>query len=406
MALLSLLLVTILSPVNRKKWITGTLSGAMAAALITVFAYSTDSNGELQRSLSQRARTLVLQGENSESLDNANERVRIWRKTLELIKDKPITGAGPANWKLAIPSYGTDNLVWSTGKYAPDRPHNVYLQVAADTGIPGALLYVGFWILVMVAGVKVLIQSRSEDQRILTVLMLSGLAGFASDGMFSFPTERIEHTLYILLMGGIILGTYYSIARPERITAPPLKKSALVLLFLALFFNLFIGLKKYGFEQKLGRVKAFENLKRFQEMADEAKSGKNLYVTLGGDVGISMELKRAIALKELKQYEQALKEINIAKRYHPNSAAVWNTEGTIYTDLKQYEKAIFSYQQAAKITPQYDIVLKNLGMNYFLLNNYDACISELEKIKDLQSDPYFSALLAEAKKRRGTEKPL
>ena len=60
----------------------------------------------------------------------------------------------------------------------------------------------------MAAGLKVVLKPAHETQRILVILMLAGLAAFATDSMFSFPTERIEHMLYVMLMAGIILGSF------------------------------------------------------------------------------------------------------------------------------------------------------------------------------------------------------
>jgi len=111
-----------------------------------------------------------------------------------------------------------------------------------------------------------------------------------------------------------------------------------------------------------------------------------------------MELKRSIALKKLQQYDEALKEISIAKRYHPNSAAVWNTEGTIYTELKKYDKAIECYRHAQKITPQYDVVLKNLAINYFMTNDFTNCIATVEQMK-APRETYYDQLLANAKSK-------
>lgn len=402
--LLSLLMVLIFSPVNRKKWMLTSLAGAAVTALLVWLLIAADSEGGLQQSIAERTKTLTLQNAaNTESEYNINERLKIWNKTQQIIKDKPITGAGPGNWKIAIPAYGTEGLAWATGKYAADRPHNIYLLAAAETGIPGAVFYFGMWILIATAGIKVIMRPQSEEQRIIVILMLSGLAAVAVDGMFSFPTERIEHSLYLLLMGGIILGCFLSAFSKETTTTAPLKKPWLWLLIAIPVSGLFIGIKKYNFEVTLSRVKSFEILKRYQEMADEAKKGKDLYITLGADIGISMELKRSIALKELKLYDEALKEINVAKRYHPNSTAVWNTEGTIYTELKQYDKAIASYQQAQKITPHYDVVLKNLGTNYFLVNDYANCIATLEQVPDPKGD-YYEQMLTEAKRRRTPDK--
>jgi O-antigen ligase len=399
----SLLLVIIFSPVNRKKWIIATVAGSAGAILLTLLILS-GNDEELQQSISRRSKSLVMQSKDSTDVTgNIDERIKIWTKTVELIKDKPIAGAGPGNWKLTIPSYGTEGLAWAGGHYAPDRAHNIYLMAAAETGIPGAVIYFGMWLLIAIAGFKVIIKPRSEEQRIIVILMLAGLAAIACDGMFSFANERIEHSLYMLLTGGIILGCYLNTADGEPLQTGTLKKQWLISGIAVLLFNLFIGFKKYNFESTLNRVKAYENLGRYQEMADEAKNGKDLYITLGATTGISMELKRGIALKELKQYDEALKEISVAKRYHPNSTAVWNTEGTIYTELKQYDKAIECYKHAQHIAPHYDIVLKNLAVNYFMANDFTNCIATVEQMK-APRDAYFDRMLADAKIRMASPK--
>jgi len=401
--IVSLLLVLIFSPVNRKKWIIATVAVSALVALVTLLLLA-GNDEELQQSIGERTKSIMMRSNDStEVTGNVDERVKIWKKTIKLIEDKPITGVGPANWKLSIPTYGTEGLAWASGHYAPDRPHNIYLAVAAETGIPGALVYFGMWVLIAIAGFKVILKPRSEDQKIMMVLMLAGLAAIACDGMFSFPTERIEHSLYMLLMGGIILGCYLNATADLQAKTGPLKRHWLLLTIVILLFNLFIGFKKHAFESRLNRVIAFEKLERYQEMADEAKDGKDLYITLGASTGISMELKRAIALKKLKQYEAALKEITIAKRYHPNSTAVWNTEGTIYTELKQYDKAIECYKHAQTLTPHYDVVLKNLSLNYYFINDFANCIATVEQIK-APREPYFDQLLASAKSKMAAAK--
>ena len=38
--------------------------------------------------------------------------------------------------------------------------------------------------------------------------MLAGLSAVAVDAMFSFANERVEHSIYMTLMAGIIVGMY------------------------------------------------------------------------------------------------------------------------------------------------------------------------------------------------------
>ncbi len=306
------------------------------------------------------------------------------------------------NWKINVAAYGSDGLAWRYGRFGPDRPHNVYLLIASETGIPGAVLYFGMWVLIAIVAFNVIYKPQSEDQRILIILMLSGIAAFACDSMFSFPNERIEHTLYLMLMCGIILGSYKNVAAPGDSQKKSINKPLLVLIISILIFNLFIGYKKYNYEVHLNRAKAFENINNFTEMLSEAEEGKSDFITMGPETGIIMQLKSSIALKELKQYDKALTEINIAKSYNPYNANIWSTMGTIYTDMKQYDKAIPCYEKALQITPDHEIVLKNLAVNYFMVNNYEACIKTLNKLV-IKDDVYLTNLFNEATKRM-TEK--
>ncbi len=400
----SLILVLVFSPVNRKKWIIGFFISMACIVTIVLVVLATDSEGTLKQSIKERTMSLTQNPEqNSESVSNVQERVKIWNKTIKLIKDKPLTGAGPGNWKINIAAYGSAGLVWAYGKYGPDRPHNVYLLIASETGIPGAILYFGIWLLIAIIAFKIILKPASEDQRILVILMLSGIAALACDSMFSFPNERIEHTLYMLLMGGIILGSYKNVSITANVEKRSMNKPLLVLIISILIFNLFIGYKKYNYEVHLNRAKAFENANNFTEMLNEAEAGKSDFITMGPEAGIIMQLKTSIALKELKEYDKALSEINIAKSYNPYNANIWSTMGTIYTDLKQYDKAITCYEKALEITPQYEIVLKNLSVNYFMANNYEACIKTLNKL-NIKGDAYLTNLFNEATRKLAEKK--
>ena len=402
--IVSLILVFIFSPANRKKWIIGFFMAMICITGIVLIILTADKEGSLKQSVKERTLSFTQQaGKKTESVDNMQERLKIWNKTLSLIKDKPITGAGPGNWKINIPAYGTEGLSWAYGRFAPDRTHNVYLLTASETGVPGAILYFGMWVLIAIIAFKVIYKTQSEDQRILNILMLSGFAAFACDSMFSFPTERIEHTLYLILMGGIILGSYQRISVTVNQGKQVNKKYLLFFIMLILIFNLFIGYKKYNYEVHLNQAKAFENMQDFNQMLAETEEGKSDFITMGPETGIILQQKSSIALKELKQYDRALKEINIAKKYNPYSANIWSTMGTLYTDLKQFDKAIPCYEQALKFTPRYEIVLKNLAVNYFMVNNFDACIKTLHKI-DITGDTYLTGLLDEANRRLGEKK--
>jgi len=129
----------------------------------------------------------------------------MWKKTLSMIKDHPLTGVGSGNWKVVIPSYGLANTVFAKGYFAPDRVHNTYLQIASETGAPGFLFYFGMWVIIAVTGFIVIRKTNSNDKKILVILMLAGLSAVAVDSFFSFAVERIEQPTHVSHSGVDIL---------------------------------------------------------------------------------------------------------------------------------------------------------------------------------------------------------
>jgi O-antigen ligase len=401
--LFSLLLVSIFSPANRKKWIIGSVSGLAAIALIVLLLLSTDEEGTLSESVKARAASTTSAGSDSSLAGaNANERLKIWRRTIAMIKDHPLSGVGPGNWKIDIAPYGGNDVAWATGNYIPDRPHNIYLHVISETGIPGAVLYFSVWILLAIMAFNVIFKTKSEDQRILVILMFAGLTGFACDGFFSFPTERIEHSLYMILMAGIIMGCYYTLPATEQKKTQPVNNKWVVLFIVIAVFNLFIGLKKQNFETHMNLAKAYEKKNLNQEVLNEVAAGQSAWVTIDPD-NKPLEMYSGLAYDGLKNYNKALEEMDKAKRYNPNSAIIYNNISTIYTNMKQYDSAISNLLHALKIAPKFDIALKNLAVNYFQSGDYTRCIETIGKL-NIQGDKYFTGMLNEANKLLGTKK--
>jgi tetratricopeptide (TPR) repeat protein len=293
-------------------------------------------------------------------------------------------------------------MAWAGGNYIPDRVHNEYLQTAAETGIPGAILFFGMWLLIAFIGISVIIKTKEDDRRILVILMLSGLAAFATDSMFSFPTERIEHSLYIILMAGIILGSYLKQNSGESEKQRSLSKLWIGSFLLIAAVNLFMGTKKMSFEKHMYTVKSLEKANRYNEMITEAANGQNIFVTIDPN-GYPLESKTGTAYKELKNYDKAIIAFNKALKLNPNSPMIYNNLGTIYTEMNQFEKAIVFYEKALTLAPEFDIVLKNLAVNYFNTANYSACINALNKV-DVAGDIYLIDLMNEAKRRQAAEK--
>jgi O-antigen ligase len=417
MFIISIVLVLIFSPENRRKWMMASAAGIIIVIAVIGFLMVSNSNEEFSTSIKQRAASLTSNiADSTSEKQNIDERFKIWKKTIQIIKKNPILGVGPGNWRLAVPSYGTVGMVWEDGYYVPDQPHNDYLHIASETGIPGAVLYFGMWLVIGFFGLQVIIRSSSQENKLTAIIMLAGMTGFASDSMFSFPEERIEHILYLTLMGGIILGLYYNLITKEKVKAQRFPQSFTLLLAALAAFNVFIGIKKYNFEIHMNRAMGYDKAKRYPEVLEEAKAGRNLFITLD-PVAKSIQVFSSLAYKEIAKssldandsvkarsnFNMALKEGETARKYNPNSYIVYNNIGTIYTDMSQYDKAVEYYNKALKLTPKFQMSLKNLAVNYYQLQKYKECVQTLEKV-NWQEDDYLKSMYNNAKALVNTQK--
>ena len=87
--------------------------------------------------LTKRVRSIINFGETSNK-----ERIRIWKLSLESIKNHPFLGVGIGNFPIVL---NQDLTLAKAGSSA----HNIYLHIAAEMGIPALLLSLWFlWVLI------------------------------------------------------------------------------------------------------------------------------------------------------------------------------------------------------------------------------------------------------------------
>lgn len=122
---------------------------------------------------------------------NNRFRLALWRNTLEIIKDYPLTGVGANGFQFIYPAYS--NKITPTPTFSPTlqmfETHNDYLQYTAETGIPGGLLF-----LIMVLSVPALtlykiINTGRPGRRLYGLIFSSmGLVALFIHAFFDFPT--------------------------------------------------------------------------------------------------------------------------------------------------------------------------------------------------------------------------
>lgn len=126
----------------------------------------------------------------AEELDPAaRSRLELWKDCLDVVMKFPLCGIGPENWPRAAALYG-----WPEGKEA----HSLWLQTAAEIGIPGVVAILMYYLLTGYRLHRLELSSNVLQSVRESVLM--GLGGFIIAAQF-VSLELLETPYYLALCG-------------------------------------------------------------------------------------------------------------------------------------------------------------------------------------------------------------
>tara|TARA_B100000963_G_scaffold8671_1_gene6762 strand:- start:31565 stop:33883 length:2319 start_codon:yes stop_codon:yes gene_type:complete len=135
---------------------------------------------------------------------SVNQRLRYYKDVLTHLKSNPIMGVGLGNWKLKSIQYDADDI---EGYVVPYHAHSDFIQLGAELGIIGFLLYLSIFFLALYYSFKLIRYSNlSNTEKTFIFLLLVALGVYFVDANLNFPIARpqvlvVWATIMSLLMG-------------------------------------------------------------------------------------------------------------------------------------------------------------------------------------------------------------
>lgn len=129
-----------------------------------------------------------------------DDRPQIWAEALREIHRDPWTGSGPGNFPIASSRSGS--LAQHVGA---DHAHNVLLTVAAESGIPAALLLVGFTLALALLARRLLREMPSRRDRAVVAGIAAGLAVQVGQGVVDFNLRNAVIFYLVWALVGLLL---------------------------------------------------------------------------------------------------------------------------------------------------------------------------------------------------------
>jgi hypothetical protein len=122
-----------------------------------------------------------------------------WKEAATAFGDRPLQGWGAGSFPVVHLLYRRDTL-------PVQQPHNVPLQFLAETGVVGAVLGIGAFVL-LVAGAAAVVRSRpAGSQRLMAGALLGAAVGYGAHCLYDWDWNIPALSLPAFLFLGVVAG--------------------------------------------------------------------------------------------------------------------------------------------------------------------------------------------------------
>ena len=300
-----------------------------------------------------------------------NERLQIWKGSLLLIKDHPLSGVGAGNWKFHYSEKGLPERS-QKGSVVFLQPHNDFLWVFSETGIIGGLAFLSLFIIGVSFIIKAIYNGKTTAIH-LTILM--GIILYAVHSFFDFPKERplISFTFACLL-------GFTSCVKEKYGDSSSLKVARITIgiLLTISFFTAWLWTIRIQGELNLKKAisaRDSKNLKGMKKYLDKI----NVTFFESDLTGTPLDWYRSELAyyqgdrKSFKKYSESSIKLNPHQLYNLyNLGSIYYKEGDAKTAIKYWEKAV-------RIAPLFADASVNLSAAYYNQGNYAKAAEILAK---------------------------
>ena len=130
----------------------------------------------------------------------------IWGRTFPLVKNYILVGAGSDNYPIAFPQ---DDFIAKSNAFRDpsivvDKPHNLYLQIATNTGVISLLSVLFLCGIYIISGLKLYSKTVFDSlEKYLGASALISVIGYLSAGMFNDSVNGVAPLFWIIIGLGV-----------------------------------------------------------------------------------------------------------------------------------------------------------------------------------------------------------
>lgn len=316
----------------------------------------------------------------------AYQRIGIWKSSLKMVADHPAFGVGPGLFKYYGNTYTfpVEHLIARYGKRL-NAAHNDLLQIAAELGIVGFVLFFGG---ICRVGYYSVVQLRKHPLSWQTVAASAGILGILIQGLFSnlllSPAIAVMMALFsVILIDG---AKHYD---PKPVTFLASWRWYIVFLVVGIYILIpVIGYPFLGHFSYLKYQKSMEegDIPHAAEHLETAIDYVPIHPTYHYSLGM-LYLKAFRNLPNLDTFYGGYKALNEAIRYNPRNANFYNGLATLHREMfyrklrtkPTAENALREYRRALQYNPYNPFFRLSMATLHAELGEFDQAIALLRQ---------------------------
>jgi O-antigen ligase len=327
-------------------------------------------------------------------------RVMAWAITLQMAKDHFPWGVGTGNFTIRLDEYFNANTDFRGVGENWIYPHNDFLWVLAEEGLPGALTFFGIFALGFWHCLGVLRNGRSRRDCWMALAVIMALLAYLMDSAFGFPLARVSHQLALAAALALAVLLARGAGAPDEPVArrfPSYPRGLLagalpVLLILALGFSYCRAAIKQ--ELYLSVVFALEEQEMWPAALRVLRAAASPWKTT--DVfATPWAYHEARVLKQTGTDQEVLAALQRAYEQNPNRLHVINDLGSYLAKTGRFNEAVALLAKTVQRYPTDMISRENLAQCYIDQDDYAAAMQVLEKVpEDRRTDAIRTKIAA------------
>jgi O-antigen ligase len=331
-----------------------------------------------------------INGFTNHTYGSSQERLVLWKKSIEITNNNYFLGRGLGNWKIIMPSVGVENMRSETGELIFQRPHNDLIWVFSESGFSGLLLYLLIFIFSIIFIFKMLKNSNNKAESFFILMLFYCLVIFSVISLFSFPKERITQSMFIIYILAIIVVLFKN-KTVQSVYNKWLNPVFIVIILLNVFI-VNVAFSRMISEYHLNKAIKYKTREDFQQTIQEIDKVDTDYYTLD-PTATPINWYSGVAYYRLNEFNNAKEEFLKAYQNNPYHIKTLNNLATCYVKNNELNLAEQFYNKALEISPKFEDALKNLSVVYYKQGKYKESYSSLSECKIQFDDPKYSLLV-------------